>query len=201
MVGMVQSSRSLHSAQLPLCCVRSSARTLFVASLLLSAVAAAAPIVATAQTQSWQRRPAPIFRTGAPGSWDDLVVYAPRMLRRTDGNPYVDESGRYYMFYTASGTLDGLNRDATGLARSRTLFEWERALDRPIVERGPFGSYDQGDTSAVTILEEDGTFHLWFEGNARLAGGDFRHDQLRDVDRRAHVEQVRRESRAAPGTG
>jgi predicted GH43/DUF377 family glycosyl hydrolase len=128
---------------------------------------------ASAQTDSWQRYPAPILLTGPAGSWDDVLTYAPRILKRTDGRPYVDADGRYYLFYTGSGRAT-IPRDQTGLARSTTLLSWERvSASRPVLPLGADGAHDQGDASAVTILEDDGLFHMWYEGNGRVVSSDF----------------------------
>lgn len=126
-----------------------------------------------AQTNSWERPVSPILRAGSSGSWDDVLVYAPRLLKHVDGRPYVDAAGRYYLFYTGTGRTT-VPRDQTGLARSATLVGWERVpAAGPILPLGPDGTYDQGDASAVTILEDDGVFHMWYEGNGRVISSDF----------------------------
>lgn len=126
-----------------------------------------------AQTTSWTRPMEPVLQPGGPGAWDDVVVYAPRFLKRADGRPYVDATGFYYMFYTGTGRAT-VPRDETGLVRSRDLSQWERVSStRPVLGLGPDGSYDQGDVSAVTVLEYGGTFHMWFEGNGRVVQSDY----------------------------
>jgi beta-xylosidase len=139
---------------------------------LIAAFAVTAAPPASAQVDSWQRQPAPVLQPAAAGAWDDVLTYAPRLLKRTDGTPYVDADGRYYLFYTGSGRAT-VPRDETGLARSRTLLTWERASSRPVLPLGAEGTYDQGDASGVTILEENGLFHMWYEGNGRVVTSDF----------------------------
>ena len=140
--------------------------------LMLAALSVAGSRPAAAQTDAWQHQSSPVLQTGPSGAWDDVEAYAPRILNRTDGEPYVDADGRYYLFYTGTGRAT-VPRDETGLARSRNLVTWERVSDkRPVLTLGPASAYDQGDVSAVTILEENGLFHMWYEGNGRVVNSD-----------------------------
>jgi len=139
---------------------------------MLAALSVAGSRPAAAQTDAWRHQSSPVLQTGPSGAWDDVEAYAPRILNRTDGEPYVDADGRYYLFYTGTGRAT-VPRDETGLARSRNLVTWERVSDkRPVQALGPASAYDQGDVSAVTILEENGLFHMWYEGNGRVVNSD-----------------------------
>lgn len=120
----------------------------------------------------WVRASGPVIIPGPAGAWDDAVVYAPRLAKNLDGTGYRDAEGRYYLYYTASGSVSGLNFDATGLARSADLRTWTRVGNGPVLARRP-GQSDQGDASAVTVLHDGSRFHMWYEGNARIGGTDF----------------------------
>lgn len=114
----------------------------------------------------------PILVKSKIPSWDDLVVYAPKILKNSDGSPYVDSQGNYYLFYTASGTLLGRDYDQTGLALSKNLFNWTRYGSNPVLPLGPVGSVDYGDADAETVLKDGNIFHMWYGGNSNRGGTD-----------------------------
>jgi predicted GH43/DUF377 family glycosyl hydrolase len=151
----------------------SSRRLLAVAAWLAVVVSATAAQVNVAQLPpGWERAAAPVLAVGRDGTWDDLDVYVPRLAKNLDGSAYRDAQGRYYLYYTGSGTVSGVALDATGLALSPDLRTWTRATETPVLPRRP-GQSDQGDASAVTVLHDGDRFQMWYEGNARIGGSDF----------------------------
>jgi len=75
-------------------------------------------------------------------------------------------------FYVAYG---GCNRYidypcAIGLARSQSLYEWERYPENPILERGRPGTWDEGALWFGTVSKINNTYYMWYEGGGTGMG-------------------------------
>lgn len=109
----------------------------------------------------------PILTRGAPGKFDDLMIYCPRLLKNIDNSFFKDASGDYFMFYACSGTPRGYNNDVTGLALSKDLLTWSRYDENnPVLDLGTSGKWDDADVVIITALFYAGSFHAWYEGNS-----------------------------------
>lgn len=119
----------------------------------------------------WTREPSnPLFVKGAAGKWDDLIVYRPYLAKNVDGTAYRDGTNQYYMYYIASGTPAGLDNDRTGLALSTDLQTWTRYdANNPVLGFGGGGAFDQWDAQMGSVIQDAGTFHLWYGGNNNAA--------------------------------
>jgi len=124
-------------------------------------------------TNPWTRYASnPIFAKNATSSWDSHFVNAPTICTHLNGTAYQDVSNNYFMYYCGSGHNDGLNNDQTGLALSTDLYNWTR-LDNGDGGRvlkfgnGVFqdGQWDDADVQLGTVLYDNGTFHVWYNGN------------------------------------
>lgn len=139
--------------------------------------AATHSIAASLISAQWRYRPEAVLRKGPPGKWDSHSAYNPRVVLTVEGELYQDEAGYYYMYYTASDGSDNTDYDATGLAISRDLENWEKvSVDAPVLPRGAAGYIDAGDASAVSVLHDGQLFHMWHEANATppgVATGDY----------------------------
>lgn len=118
----------------------------------------------------WGRVQQPVFTKGAAGAWDGLSCYNPRIVKQWDGSPYRDSSGTYYMLYCASSVADP-ERDQSGLASAPSLGgPWTRVLTTPLIARG--STYDAGDAQVESVVWDGSNFHLWYDANSALSGGD-----------------------------
>ena len=125
-------------------------------------------VLSLQESQVWSRYNGnPVLSKSTTPSWDDLVAYAPKILKNSDGSPYVDSQGNYYLYYTGSGTLAGLNFDQSGLALSKDLLHWTRYGSNPVLPRVS-GSTTAGDASAVSIIKDGNIFYMWHEGNSNM---------------------------------
>lgn len=122
----------------------------------------------------WPHAPTKGFGVGTSGKWDDYVVYAPRVAMNLDGTPYQDSSGYYYIYYTASGSTAGTDRDRVGLVRTTDFVTFTKySTDSPVLGWGASGTYDASgsvwdgtDVAACSVLHDGTQFLMFFEGNS-----------------------------------
>ena len=76
---------------------------------------------------AWKRLP-PAIHTGAPGQWDDDMIWNLSVVER---------DGVYTMLYSALEQPDHVWRQRIGLAVSRDLIHWEKDPDNPVSEADP----------------------------------------------------------------
>lgn len=108
----------------------------------------------------------PILVKGASGKWDDQIIYRPYLAKNLDGTAYKDGSGNYYLYFIASGTPAGVDNDRTGLALSTDLLAWTRYdANNPVLDFGGTGTFDRWDAQFGSVLQDNGTFHMWYGGN------------------------------------
>lgn len=137
-------------------------------------------------TNPWVRyKDNPIFtKNPTSGTWDYYFTNSPYIAINIDGTPYQDGNGNYYMYYSGSGNADGrvYNEDRVGLALSKDLVNWTRIdpviapLDHTheglVLDFGAGGAWDDSDVQIGAIIVKDGTFHMWYTGNANSASDD-----------------------------
>lgn len=128
-------------------------------------------------TGAFVRQQNQVLRVGEASAWDSHGVYNPVIVLTTSGETYRDLDGFYYMYYTGNDGSGGTDYDATGLAVSLDLVNWEKlSINGPVLPRGEPGTIDAGDASAVTVLHDGVMFHMWHEANATPPGdnsGDY----------------------------
>jgi hypothetical protein len=104
---------------------------------------------------NWRRVPGPQngawFRAGAPGSFDQIYIGWPQMLRDADGTMNL-----YYH------TLAGPERFVAALAVSKDGGQtWDRK--GPILRRGPAGDFDEGGVACRQVFTHNGKRYMVFE--------------------------------------
>ncbi|MBI5684630.1 MAG: hypothetical protein HZC54_06090 [Verrucomicrobia bacterium] len=107
--------------------------------------------------------PNPILTCGTPGAWDESVIETCDAFK---------EGGTYYLFY------HGVPKDKArwgpggyrlGLAAAaHPLGPWKKLGDRPVLEVGPAGSWDDHHVACAMIVKEaPGRFIMWYSGYNR----------------------------------
>lgn len=129
---------------------------------------------APAPTGPWTIDPDPLLSPGPSGSWDDVQVSGPNVLKSGD---------TYFMYY--DGSRSG-SQSRIGLATSADGIQWEK-YDDPTTEEPAFaesdpvlGVSDQGwDTKRVidpNVIETSDGFEMIYmatTGSGKFAPGDF----------------------------
>jgi hypothetical protein len=98
--------------------------------------------------------PNPIIVPGAAGAWDDGVIEAADAFR---------DGAVYYFYYHGTGKGKGYR---LGVATaSAPLGPFRKHGDRPILDLGPPGSWDdQGVACAMVVPEGPGKYWMWYSG-------------------------------------
>jgi len=104
--------------------------------------------------------PCPILLPGAPGTWDDGVIEAADALH--DGSTY-------YFFYHGTGQGKGYR---LGVATaSAPLGPFRKHGDRPILDLGPPGSWDDHSVACAMVLRESpDRCWMWYSGSGSGPG-------------------------------
>ncbi len=99
--------------------------------------------------------PNPIILPGPPGAWDDGVIEAADALR---------DGPTYYFYYHGTGQGKGYR---LGVATaSAPLGPFRKHGDRPILDLGPKGSWDdQGVACAMVVPDGPGKYWMWYSGH------------------------------------
>jgi len=98
--------------------------------------------------------PNPLIRPGPKGTWDDGVAEAADAFRDVD---------TYYFYYHATGASKGYR---LGLATSRgPLGPFKKHGDKPVLDLGPKGSWDDKYVACAMVLKEaEGEYLMWYSG-------------------------------------
>jgi hypothetical protein len=98
--------------------------------------------------------PNPIILPGAAGAWDDGVIEAADALR---------DGPTYYFYYHGTGQGKGYR---LGVATaSAPLGPFRKHGDRPILDLGPPGSWDdRGVACAMVVPDGPGRYWMWYSG-------------------------------------
>lgn len=104
---------------------------------------------------SWTKEPQPVLPVGPRGSFDELAV----------ADPYVIRAGeRLYMFYLG---LDRAGRQRLGLARSHDGMRWEKSRSNPILELGARGAFDEVGLGEPAVWTSGGAWWMLYTGRDR----------------------------------
>jgi uncharacterized repeat protein (TIGR01451 family) len=92
----------------------------------------------------------PVFTTGTSGSWDELGV----------SHPSVIKVGSTYMMWYAGD--DGTNPTRIGLATSPNGIDWTRELTNPILS--PTSAWEEMGVSRPSVLLDGSVYKMWYTG-------------------------------------
>lgn len=129
------------------------------------------PAIPAVSVGQWARWPGIVLAHGAAGAWDSLSCYNPRVVKHLDGTPYRNAAGTYFMSYIGS-SVDTPEHDQSGLAcaDSLTVPAWSKIAANPWIGCG--STYDIGDVQVECVLFDGATFHVWYDANCMISGGD-----------------------------
>jgi len=96
--------------------------------------------------------PNPVLLPGPSGAWDDGVIEAADAIR---------DGATYYFFYHGTGGGKGYR---LGVATaSRPLGPFRKHGDRPVLDLGPPGSWDDRNVACAMVLKEGpGNYWMWY---------------------------------------
>lgn len=96
--------------------------------------------------------PDPVLQTGPRGSWDEVAL----------GDPYVIRAdGGYWMFYLGQ---DRARRQRLGLARSADGIHWTRLRANPILDLGDPGAFDENGLGEPAVWSSGGWWWMLYTG-------------------------------------
>ena len=84
--------------------------------------------------------------------WEGTRVFAPAVLF---------EGGTYKMWYSAR---DDYGTVSIGYATSPDGISWTKSLSNPVLYAGNYGLWDDVSVFDPTIVNDSGTYHLWYSG-------------------------------------
>ena len=93
----------------------------------------------------------PILTPGTSGSWDDLLISAPRIIKIND---------TFRMWYWGS---DGSNT-RIGHAISYDGINWTKRAVNPVMDVGKSGEWDDYTVRDHTIIKDGQTYKMWYQG-------------------------------------
>ncbi|MCZ6688507.1 MAG: hypothetical protein O7H41_02770 [Planctomycetota bacterium] len=103
----------------------------------------------------------PVLVPGASGSWDDTFISGPCVL--------YDSTTSTYMMYYVGEDVAGVPQ--VGLATSTDRVTWTKEPTNPVLGLGAPGSWDAGATAFPCVVEDGGTFNMWYTGVDVFAPG------------------------------
>jgi hypothetical protein len=113
----------------------------------------------------WNRHPTPVVDLGAPGSFDDLWVATPAVIRR-DSLYEMWYSGTSFADLAANDTIDTVR---IGFATSRDGVHWEKFAGNPVLSTfsPPYQpEVDHGGPWAPDVVFDGISYHMWYETSA-----------------------------------
>jgi hypothetical protein len=107
----------------------------------------------------WTKDPTnPVLTRGAPGEWDDFWVY---------GTGVVHDGAQYHMWYNGFGSQTDIWQ--VGYATSPDGTVWTKHPDNPVLTPGPAGSWDSLLIGLGTVILDDGSYRMWYDGGDETA--------------------------------
>ncbi|MBN1137101.1 MAG: hypothetical protein JXM73_10965 [Anaerolineae bacterium] len=95
----------------------------------------------------------PILGPGEPGEWDSSSRTQIALIK---------EGGLYKMWY--SGYAPIVPGWQVGYATSTDGLDWDIYAGNPVLEVGAPGSWDETNSDGPTVIEDGGTFKMWYHG-------------------------------------
>ncbi len=102
--------------------------------------------------RNWRKSPFPVLGFGPRGSWDERGIADPYVLKVRE---------YFYMFYLGQ---DRARRQRLGLARSRDGEHWQKLRANPVLEPGPYGSFDEMGLGEPAVWIAGGSYWMLFTG-------------------------------------
>ncbi len=105
---------------------------------------------------TWTRQSTagPVLSRGGAGEWDEKHTAEPAVL-------YDLEQGQYLMWYSGQNSAD---RWQIGLATSGDGQTWSKHSGNPVLPVGAPGAWDDQEAAFGTVLDDGGTYHMWYSG-------------------------------------
>jgi predicted GH43/DUF377 family glycosyl hydrolase len=98
------------------------------------------------------KRPQPVLSPGPRGSFDEMAVADPYVIRAGDS---------WYMYYLG---MDRARRQQIGLARSTDGVVWTKLLSNPVLALGPLGGMDDRGLGEPAVWQSKGWYWMLFTG-------------------------------------
>ncbi len=103
----------------------------------------------------WTKLPSPVLRPGPRGSWDEMGV----------ADPYVLRVGQtLYMYFLGQ---DRARRQRLGLATSNDGVHWVKLRSNPVLDLGPPGSFDEVGLGEPAVWRAFGRYWMLYTGRDR----------------------------------
>jgi PKD repeat protein len=96
----------------------------------------------------------PVMDIGSPGSWDDLYIENPFILK---------DGATYKMWFSGTDSVSQLWK--IGYATSPDGITWTKYGPNPVVTLGAGGSWDDSYVWAPTVIKDGGTYKMWYSGS------------------------------------
>jgi hypothetical protein len=112
---------------------------------------------------NWQKDTVnnPVLHPGDPGAWDQ-DNYLARVIVMNDS---------LYMCYTAQSVPGNNSTTAIGFAKSADMgITWVKDAENPIITQGTYGSWDYGRIETGSILFNDNTLMIYYDGSGTVTG-------------------------------
>ncbi len=103
----------------------------------------------------WHKEAGPVLSTGPRGSFDELGVADPYVIRA---------GGRLYLFYLGT---DRARRQRLGVARSSDGVHWEKLRSNPLLELGAPDAFDEIGLGEPAVWSSGGSYWMLYTGRDR----------------------------------
>jgi beta-xylosidase len=114
------------------------------------------PRIALAQFESgWKREPRAVVTKGPLGSFDEVAVADPYVIRVGD---------QFYLYYLGQ---DKAKRQRLGVARSKDGVSWEKLRSNPILDMGEVGAFDENGLGEPAVWSSGGSYWMLYTGRDR----------------------------------
>lgn len=88
----------------------------------------------------------------SPGGWDSYQLHTPYVIK-------IDDT--YHMWYSGQQEFSST---AIGYATSPDGISWTRMSNDPVLQVGPFGSWEGNNIHTPMVLFENNRYHMWYLG-------------------------------------
>ena len=114
--------------------------------------------------------PNPIILRGSKGSWDEAYIEA---------GDITEDYGTYYFFYHGAPKDHqhwGPGGYRIGVATAKhPLGPWTKVGDKPLIDVGPPGSWDDGDVACPVVLKQaPGKYLMWYCGGSHRPNAKYK---------------------------
>ncbi len=105
--------------------------------------------------KSWTRHAEAVVPLGPHGSFDEMGVADPDVIRRGED---------FYLFYLGQ---DRARRQRLGVARSRDGVVWEKLRTNPVLELGAVRTFDENGLGEPAVWTSGGSYWMLYTGRDR----------------------------------